>query len=185
MSTFRQQQPSAVRTGAAIDSDYDYKAAATPTPTTASAAGISQMRAYGSAPPPPPPGNGGQSINSARSVDVDEALLDLAQLEELHQEAERMKALGNKHMAGQVRAKRYIYNVNMRIGKPIDIVGMRRAVSLSLSLSNCVQLRSPLSLSLYRNIPGLTMPIQQHYSSLQSDLRLTYFSRIARLPCCL
>jgi hypothetical protein len=35
-------------------------------------------------------------------VDVNEALLDLAQLEELHQEAERMKALGNKHMAAQV-----------------------------------------------------------------------------------
>ncbi len=32
----------------------------------------------------------------------DEALLDLAQLEELHHEAERMKALGNKHMAAQV-----------------------------------------------------------------------------------
>jgi hypothetical protein len=36
------------------------------------------------------------------AVDGDEALLDLAQLEELHQEAERMKALGNKHMAAQV-----------------------------------------------------------------------------------
>lgn len=35
-------------------------------------------------------------------VDSDEALLDLAQLEELHHEAERMKALGNKHMAAQV-----------------------------------------------------------------------------------
>jgi hypothetical protein len=35
-------------------------------------------------------------------IDSDEALLDLAQLEELHHEAERMKALGNKHMAAQV-----------------------------------------------------------------------------------
>lgn len=35
-------------------------------------------------------------------ADGEEALLDLAQLEELHQEAERMKALGNKHMAAQV-----------------------------------------------------------------------------------
>jgi hypothetical protein len=33
----------------------------------------------------------------------DDPLLDLAQLEELHHEAERMKALGNKHMAAQVR----------------------------------------------------------------------------------
>jgi hypothetical protein len=38
-----------------------------------------------------------------QEVNVDEALLDLAQLEELHHEAERMKALGNKHMAAQVR----------------------------------------------------------------------------------
>ena len=32
----------------------------------------------------------------------EEALLDLARLEELHTEAEKMKALGNKHMAAQV-----------------------------------------------------------------------------------
>jgi hypothetical protein len=124
MSTYRQQQPAPVRTGAVIDHDYDYKAAKTPTPTTASAAGISEMRAYqtGAPPPPPPPpqqqqqqqqhlqsarSNGSvsaQSYNSsgAQSMDGDEALLDLAQLEELHQEAERMKALGNKHMAAQV-----------------------------------------------------------------------------------
>jgi hypothetical protein len=38
------------------------------------------------------------------AMDGDEALLDLAQLEELHEEAERMKALGNKHMAAQVRS---------------------------------------------------------------------------------
>jgi hypothetical protein len=37
------------------------------------------------------------------TVEGDEALLDLEQLEELHHEAERMKALGNKHMAAQVR----------------------------------------------------------------------------------
>ncbi len=119
MSTYRQQQPVPVRTGAVIDLDYDYKAAKTPTPTSASAAGISEMHAYqtGAPPPPPPPQQqqqpqsarsngsvGANSLNSAgaQSIDVDEALLDLAQLEELHQEAERMKALGNKHMAAQV-----------------------------------------------------------------------------------
>jgi hypothetical protein len=113
MSTYRQQQPEPVRTGAVIDHDYDYKAATTPTPTTASAAGISEMRAYqqgGVPPPPPPPPQSGRSngsvgtnsLNTAQSMDGDEALLDLAQLEELHQEAERMKALGNKHMAAQV-----------------------------------------------------------------------------------
>jgi hypothetical protein len=37
------------------------------------------------------------------NIDGDEALMDLAQLEDLHNEAERMKALGNKHMAAQVR----------------------------------------------------------------------------------
>jgi hypothetical protein len=110
--SFRQQQPASVRTGAVIDHDYDYKAASTPTPTTASAAGFNEMRAYqngaGALPPPPPPlppqstSNGSVGANSAQSLDVDEALLDLAQLEELHQEAERMKALGNKHMAAQV-----------------------------------------------------------------------------------
>ena len=48
-------------------------------------------------------GDGYPSQSTPESVDGDEALLDLAQLEELHQEAERMKALGNKHMAAQVR----------------------------------------------------------------------------------
>ena len=33
---------------------------------------------------------------------VEDTLMDLAQLEEMQQEAERMKALGNKHMAAQV-----------------------------------------------------------------------------------
>mmetsp|Transcript_62184 Transcript_62184/g.93882 ORF Transcript_62184/g.93882 Transcript_62184/m.93882 type:complete len:659 (+) Transcript_62184:42-2018(+) len=40
-------------------------------------------------------------------VDGDEALLDLAQLEELQHEAERMKALGNKHMAAQEYTRAY------------------------------------------------------------------------------
>jgi hypothetical protein len=35
-------------------------------------------------------------------MDGEDALLDLAQLEELQREAEKMKALGNKHMAAQV-----------------------------------------------------------------------------------
>lgn len=83
---------------------------------------------YGSQPPPPPPPNPPKRNSSGvrplqpvmelgtpprpptkddigdeeGNVDGDEALLDLAQLEELHNEAERMKALGNKHMAAQV-----------------------------------------------------------------------------------
>lgn len=54
-----------------------------------------------------PPGNsdeedGEQQAPNGASTEGDEALLDLEQLEELHHEAERMKALGNKHMAAQV-----------------------------------------------------------------------------------
>ena len=41
--------------------------------------------------------------DSGAVLNGDDALLDLDQLEELHDEAERMKALGNKHMAAQVR----------------------------------------------------------------------------------
>lgn len=56
--------------------------------------------------PPRPPTSAEKSSGSTSAenekLDGDEALLDLAQLEELHQEAERMKALGNKHMAAQV-----------------------------------------------------------------------------------
>jgi len=56
--------------------------------------------------PPRPPGsaekNGSSQDDDDDKLDNDEALLDLAQLEELHHEAERMKALGNKHMAAQV-----------------------------------------------------------------------------------
>jgi hypothetical protein len=37
-------------------------------------------------------------------VGGDDAILDLAELEQLQEEAERMKGLGNKHMAAQVSA---------------------------------------------------------------------------------
>jgi len=49
--------------------------------------------------------NNNSPENNGGVTDGEEALLDLAQLEELHQEAERMKALGNKHMAAQVRVR--------------------------------------------------------------------------------
>ena len=52
--------------------------------------------------PPPRPSPAAASAKGGNNNDVDEALLDLAQLEDLHNEAERMKALGNKHMAAQV-----------------------------------------------------------------------------------
>jgi hypothetical protein len=47
--------------------------------------------------------NNDTSYEEEMAEDDDDALLDLDQLEELHDEAERMKALGNKHMAAQVR----------------------------------------------------------------------------------
>ena len=52
-----------------------------------------------------PPATSGQPPQQQQqeTSEGDEALLDLEQLEELHHEAERMKALGNKHMAAQVR----------------------------------------------------------------------------------
>jgi hypothetical protein len=70
------------------------------------------------APPPPPPpleppkksprspereeAEDDEEEPAMREQTGEEALLDLAQLEELHHEAEKMKALGNKHMAAQV-----------------------------------------------------------------------------------
>lgn len=83
MSSYRQPPPQSQRpahlgtatdAGAPMDEDYDYKAASPR-----------------------------ESATSPAEVNTDEALMDLAQLEELHVEAEKMKALGNKHMAAQVR----------------------------------------------------------------------------------
>jgi len=45
--------------------------------------------------------------NHDAAVGDDDALLNLDQLEELHDEAERMKALGNKHMAAQEYTRAY------------------------------------------------------------------------------
>lgn len=102
-----------IETKTNMDSDYDYYAA--------------KQQAFQSNPPPPPPRSDPPAKGGFASAAVavtpeksllgpdpndspdeedgaggDEALLDLAQLEELHAEAERMKALGNKHMAAQV-----------------------------------------------------------------------------------
>jgi hypothetical protein len=38
------------------------------------------------------------------TMDADSAALDLVESEQLQREAERMKGLGNKHMADQVRS---------------------------------------------------------------------------------
>lgn len=47
--------------------------------------------------------------NSDQMIDTtsgaEDAVLDLVELEQLHEESERMKGLGNKHMAAQVSIK--------------------------------------------------------------------------------
>lgn len=47
-------------------------------------------------------GGGNNSTNGGDSIKAEEAVMDLAELEQLQEEAERMKGLGNKHMAAQV-----------------------------------------------------------------------------------
>ena len=42
------------------------------------------------------------SKSGGDSMKAEEAVMDLAELEQLQEEAERMKGLGNKHMAAQV-----------------------------------------------------------------------------------
>ena len=117
---YRQQAPQPIATG--IDTEYDYEASYSTTPNNdhpyddnhhgANGSDIDVQPVdgpyddayqYGREAPPPPPQEGDEE-----EVDLDEALLDLAQLEELHQEAERMKALGNKHMAAQVRPRLHL-----------------------------------------------------------------------------
>ena len=83
-----------------MDGDYDYHAEKK-TPTTRE---LEHQMAHASLQAGSPviqdDGDDDDIIQAKRSTD--EALMDLAQLEELQEEAERMKALGNKHMAAQV-----------------------------------------------------------------------------------
>lgn len=81
---------------ATLDQDYDYSV---DSPLTPEEKAFQEYQLRGEPPPPPPPPPPAKEIRT----ESEDALLDLAQLEELHQEAERMKALGNKHMAAQVR----------------------------------------------------------------------------------
>lgn len=103
-TAYKSQAPPSISTRGKMDADYDYGAQLSP---EEKAFQDYQMMAL--PPPPPPPTDGDEELLDAEDEDEDDeeptgedALLDLAQLEELHQEAERMKALGNKHMAAQV-----------------------------------------------------------------------------------
>ena len=51
---------------------------------------------------PAPPEEAGSPGTPADATGGDDAVLDLEELEQLQEEAERMKGLGNKHMAAQV-----------------------------------------------------------------------------------
>lgn len=81
-----------------MDAEYDYKASSPQSPGTLKP-GVASTTTTGMMAGGIPPL--GAATSSA--FDGEDALLDLAQLEELHREAEKMKALGNKHMAAQVR----------------------------------------------------------------------------------
>jgi hypothetical protein len=124
MTTMSGKMPN--ETKAHMDNDYDYYAAKQqmnghsepppPPPQRKSNGGVTPLMTVmeqtpsSRTPPRHPvvspqgtPDTRGMEEEEEEDIDTDEALLDLAQLEELHQEAERMKALGNKHMAAQVR----------------------------------------------------------------------------------
>lgn len=104
---YRQQAPKPVATGEYMmgtDEDYDYNVGSD----------VKSFLKQSGPPPPPPQGRPPSKSPSSRRtppkpeisgerVNAENPLLDLEQLEELHQEAERMKALGNKHMAALVR----------------------------------------------------------------------------------
>jgi hypothetical protein len=127
MSSYRQQAPSSLNASSSreasvmtLDEDYDYSPSASPLTSSGKKNNINNNHdssmiykntssrfhdeSYSSQLPPPQSPAGQSSGSSAKNntLDGDEALLDLAQLEELHKEAEKMKALGNKHMATQV-----------------------------------------------------------------------------------
>jgi hypothetical protein len=95
-SSFRTQAPTPIHTGkdAPLNRGYDYRV------------GGPEEQAYRRGYNRPQDTLSPQqrdSVEEPHGVALDDALLDLEQLEQLHQEAERMKALGNKHMAAQVR----------------------------------------------------------------------------------
>jgi hypothetical protein len=102
-TAYKSQAPPAISTRGKMDADYDYGAQLSPEEKA-----FQEYQLVAPPPPPPPPTDGDEELLDAENEDEDynatgeDALLDLAQLEELHQEAERMKALGNKHMAAQV-----------------------------------------------------------------------------------
>ncbi|GKY98730.1 hypothetical protein MPSEU_000829300 [Mayamaea pseudoterrestris] len=94
--SYRQQAPAPVMSNPVIDQEYDYGPSSS-----------FHSSAYNGSPAAAAAKNTSKQAATSPTVDGDEALLDLAQLEELHREAEKMKALGNKHMATQEYTRAY------------------------------------------------------------------------------
>ena len=78
--------------------------------------------------------NNDTSYEEEMAEDDDDALLDLDQLEELHDEAERMKALGNKHMAAQVSKIGKTKNCDVQTELEHNIIIFRQKIAPSICL---------------------------------------------------
>ena len=135
--------------------------------------------------------------NQGDATEGDDALLDLEQLEELQHEAERMKALGNKHMAAQVRGLRKFNDRPGRKGhKKISSIycidrGIFFILLLSFDANQTDLFETYLSIFFLiwtspsnRNTLVHTMLIQLHFSSHLSDRVVMSSFRIGRQLCC-
>ena len=113
--SYRHQAPAPLATEG-MDEDYDYSVAVKGT----SYEGAYKKQQSSSRKSPPKPEDPRRPV-SQKDV-LEDPLLDLEQLEELHEEAERMKALGNKHMASQVRNEhaRLVLDFPMYKTRPAD-----------------------------------------------------------------
>eukprot|EP00584_Thalassiosira_punctigera_P013929 CAMPEP_0172555504 /NCGR_PEP_ID=MMETSP1067-20121228/58452_1 /TAXON_ID=265564 ORGANISM="Thalassiosira punctigera, Strain Tpunct2005C2" /NCGR_SAMPLE_ID=MMETSP1067 /ASSEMBLY_ACC=CAM_ASM_000444 /LENGTH=240 /DNA_ID=CAMNT_0013344027 /DNA_START=29 /DNA_END=748 /DNA_ORIENTATION=- len=80
------------------------------------------------------PPNAGDDDANTTATGADEAVLDLAELEQLQEEAERMKGLGNKHMAAQEYTRAYnAYSAALQlspVGPSSHVFLSNRAASL-------------------------------------------------------
>ena len=158
MSTaYKTQAPPDIAT---MDEDYDYSV---DTPLSPEDKAFHDYQLRGEPPPPPPPAPPTKEIRT----ESEDALLDLAQLEELHQEAERMKALGNKHMAAQVRSARIMRSCKLRFNSPITLA------------PNSCSLTHLLSQSLPHCLPsGVYASLQRLFCCLAAVPRRTFISRV-------
>lgn len=107
-------------------------------------------------------------------VEGEDPMLDMQQLEELHDEAERMKALGNKHMAAQVRRQyTHRFQTNKKI-YPFDC-----------------KIIDAFRLTIFDFVTGINRNTQEHTTLIQLlcnfrplDLPLMFFYRTDQQHCC-